>query len=146
MAQNKGAKKFYSCLDTGVVDEVPQSAQHVLAAKMAEIAGGTVVFYTMEDVYTLKTQEVIQSKLNEKPDVNGIIFYRVHQFFYAPEFSFNLMARIIKLGLEIHFARERISIRTLDELEADFSLLYAAQQIKARPMNYFDSLVDSYKA
>ncbi len=47
-------KAFYSVPDTASIAEVPQPVQHLANGAQASRLGGEVVFYTMEDRYTLR--------------------------------------------------------------------------------------------
>lgn len=137
-------KKFYSCLDNSSILAAPQPIQHQVIANYAQQLNGQVVFYTSEDHYTLRTQEVIQEKLKQNPKIDGIIFYRVSQFFYK-ELNFNLLKSILRSGYEVHFCRERISISTEAEAEALFPMLKTLQFVNSRDTThqYYWPLLDN---
>ncbi|GAB4169079.1 MAG: hypothetical protein OHK0024_04630 [Thalassobaculales bacterium] len=113
-------KHFYSILDTGCSRLVTQPIQHLVNADMAQRAGGKVVFYTAEDVDTLKEHTILRSKLHEKPPVDGFVFFRILQFGYGGQLDFRLIASILAAGYEMHFARERFSIPSLAALDQAF--------------------------
>ena len=135
-----GAKVFYSCLDTGFIAEVPQPIQHQAVAEMAKQVGGSVVFYTMEDHYTLRTHEVLLTRLNEKPDISGVIFFRIGQFSYSDEPRTDVMTLLLERGLELHFARERISIYNKADLDRIFPFLYLANRLHNPSVRFYDPL------
>ena len=148
MPDSRPAKTYYSNPDTASIKEVPQPVQHLAIANMAETVGGKIVFYTMEDFYTLATQEVIRQKLAPRPPATGVIFYRLSQFYNGrPTPNIALMREFISAGYEIHFARERISIRSLAELESLFPVIYATHHVENRDgkRDFFNALLDSAK-
>ncbi len=138
------SKKFYSSLDTGFTTQVPQAIQHIVVAKAAEEAGGVVVFYTMEDHYTLKSHEVILGRINDKPDISGIIFFRVAQFLYSGKFDFATLSKVLERGLEVHFAREKLSLHNQAELDEAFPFFYTLQETQSRNRAFFNSMLKDY--
>lgn len=125
-------KRFYSCLDAGFVSQLPQPVQHLANGDQAAKAGGKVIFYTAEDFESLKSQGVIRAKVEEKPEIEGIVFFRLYQFCYGGAPNFALMRRILSLGYELHFARENVSLPDLEALERFFPLLYSFAHLSAR--------------
>jgi hypothetical protein len=112
-------KRFYSCIDGGL--PVPQPIQHLAIHDKAAKAQGAVTFYGAEEVRVLRTQPFIKTKLEklkQKEEVDGVVFYTIHQFRYGDTLNFDLMRRILDMGLEIHFARERLSLLVPSEFEA----------------------------
>lgn len=116
-------KAYYSVPDTASVRDVPQPVQHLANAAWARALGGEVVFYTMEDHYTLHTHEVIRGKIAERPAIDGVIFYRLAQFFHDGVANVAAMRWILERGYAIAFARERIEIADAAALDAMFPLL-----------------------
>lgn len=125
-------KGFYSCPDTTIIRDTPQAIQHIVISNFAKYLGGEVTFYTMEDVFTVSSQEVILEKTKEKPDIDGIIFYRLAQFYFKRPPNLELMKTILNSGYGIYFARERISINGSKELDALFPLIYTAYYLEKR--------------
>ena len=117
-------KNFYSCLDYSCVDLVTQPLQHVCNGDMAKQNGGSISFYTIEGPDTLAGQDVIRAKIEEKPTVDGIVFFRLMQFLQGEKFDFDLLKKIIDLGYEVHFTREKLSIVDEHELNEQFETLY----------------------
>ena len=108
-------KSYYSCLDVKLT--TPQAEQHHWIKKMAQSNNGQVVFYGLEDFFVLKSQPFILNKLTRTPNLNGVIFFTLDQFCYDKDLNLALMINIIKNKFSIHFARENISITSLDELK-----------------------------
>lgn len=108
-------KSYYSCLDVKLT--TPQVEQHYWIKKIAQSNKGQVVFYGLEDFFVLKSQPFILNKLKRTPNLNGVIFFTLDQFCYDKDLNLTLMINIIKNKLTIHFARENISIISLDELK-----------------------------
>jgi|GEM_PF-3404859 len=143
MTTAQKTKKFYSCPDTASVREVPQPIQHQVNANRADQLDGRVAFYIMEEWYTLDSQEVIRSKVMEKPDVDGVIFFRLSQFYHSGKPNLELMRFILKSGYELHFSRERLAICTeqaLDEL-ASFILSCSYVDQRDRSREFINSLI-----
>jgi hypothetical protein len=114
---NTPRKAFYSCLDAGFIREAPQPLQHLAIGKMAEQAGGQIVYYTTEDGYTRATHEVILARLKTSSQVDGVVFFRLAQFACGGRVQAGIMRDLVEQNYELHFARERISIRTLAQAE-----------------------------
>lgn len=110
-------KTFYSCLDVASIREVPQPIQHLANNRMAEQAGGEIVFYLTEDGYTCATHEVILARLKTSSHVDGVVFFRLGQFARGGQIHAGVMRDLVQKNYELHFARERISIRTLAQAE-----------------------------
>ncbi|MBI3497172.1 MAG: hypothetical protein HY058_07700 [Proteobacteria bacterium] len=111
-------KKFFSVLDTGVMSLVTQPLQHTINVEMARRAGGKIMFYTGERFETLATHAVLKSKLGERPEIDGFVFFRLKQFNYGPDFNYEFLLDILEHGYETHFSRESFSLRSPAELDA----------------------------
>ena len=109
---------YYSCLDSFLT--TPQAEQHYWIKKMAETKNGQVVFYGAEEYFVSNFQPFILNKLKRTPNLNGVIFFTIDQFCYGVELNISLMIEIIKTGLSIHFAREKISILNNNQLERQY--------------------------
>ncbi len=106
--------------------------QHLVNAEMAKGLRGEIVYYTMEDPFTLGTQEVLISKVKEKPRVEGFIFFTLNQFSYSGSLHYRLMEWILGQGYELHFARERLSMKNSEELRTAFPLLFTQAYVGIR--------------
>jgi hypothetical protein len=125
-------KAFYSVPDTASVRDVPQPVQHLAIGAMAQRLGGEIVFYTMEDVYTVHTHEVVRGKLAEQPAIDGVVFYRLAQFFHDGIAAVATMHEFLERGYLLAFARERITIAGALELERLFPLLATCGRLDVR--------------
>ena len=123
-------KSFYSCIDAGLV--VPQPIQHLAIRDKAQKAGGLVTFYGSEESKTLKTQTFIKAKLQRSTGLDGVIFFSLHQFRYGPSFNFKLLRTILGLNLEVHFAREGVSILNAAQLDELFPFLISVDYTTRR--------------
>ncbi|MBM3531574.1 MAG: hypothetical protein FJX60_00890 [Alphaproteobacteria bacterium] len=110
-------KRFYSCLDVASIREIPQPLQHLANSAMAQQLGGQIVFYLTEDGYTAATHEVILARLKASSRIDGIIVLRLLQFGRGGHIQVSVMRDLIESGYELHFARERLSIRTLEQVD-----------------------------
>ncbi len=110
---------YYSVLDTGFTKLLPQAQQNLIARDYATSAlGGTVAFYWTEDVLTLKSMDLVRKNIHGPfKECKGLIFFRLWQFCYNGKFNYPLLIELLENNLEVHFAREKLSIRNLDELE-----------------------------
>jgi len=125
-------RRYYAVPDTSYVREVPQPLQHLANGDMAKRLGGEIVFYTMEDHYTLRSMEVILGKLADKPEIDGVVFFRLAQFFDAGRLQVDLIRRILDLGYSIAFARERLSIPDAAALRSMYPLIWSCAYLETR--------------
>ena len=116
-------KSFYSCIDAGFV--APSSLQHLAIREMAQKMGGKITFYGSEEAKTLRTQGFMRSKLQRLDGIDGICFFSFHQFRYGSKIDWELLKMILGRGLEIHFAREGLSLMSLKDLEDKYTFLYS---------------------
>jgi hypothetical protein len=133
-------KLFYSCIDVASIRAIPQPLQHLAIGKMAEQAGGKIIFYTAEDGYTRATHEVILARLRKSPSVHGVVFFRLAQFACGGRVQADIMRDLVKRNYELHFARERISIRTLAQAEDACRKLYVLDWTDRRGRMRLDPL------
>ena len=145
MAESK-PKTFYSCLDLTIGRIAPQAVQHLVIGQFAQQKGGTVTFYTGENVHSRDTHEVILGKVKERPKVDGFIFYRLYQFLsptHGP--ALEVMRTILDAGYELHCAMDKVSLLTPQDLDAFFPMLCATANAERRDpsRDFFDSLVHS---
>lgn len=124
--------EFYSYIDIAYVKHAPQPVQLLVNRAMAERLGGSIVFYFGEDVETVQNFAILQAKLRERPAVKGFIFFRLSQLLYGERINLEIVRTLIKSGYEVHFARENLSIRSIDDLKGKFSMLYTFDHIARR--------------
>jgi len=127
---------YYSLPDKALVKQVPQPLQHLAIAEMAAKRGGEIVHYTMEDPYTLATQEIFLSKVNEKPRVKGFIFFTLDQFSYSGELNLKLLENVLAQGYELNFAREKFTLASAQDLDREFPLLYTRAYVGRRDADH----------
>ncbi len=125
-------KNYYSWIDTAFVKYVPQPLQHLAANNHASKVGGKIVFYNAEDFETLSTHAVIKAKIEQKPEIDGIIFFTIKQFFNNGQLNFPFLKFILDNGYEIHFSRENVQIPNKETLNELFPLLYATHVVSQR--------------
>jgi hypothetical protein len=119
-------KTFLSILDSGCADIAPQNMQHLVIGDFARQLGGKVTFYTAEDFLTLSTQSVFKAKLSQKPEVDGMIFFRLQQFCYGGTLNYDILKQVLCEGYAVHLARERLSLTSLDDLIDKFDILFGS--------------------
>ncbi len=132
-------KNYYSCIDTKFVKYLPQPLQHLVVGDKATKLGGKIIFYTSEDFGTYDYHGIIRAKVEEKPQMDGIIFFSLSQFFNNGMLNIEFMEFLLDHEYEIHFARENISIQNKETLNKIFPMLYAQQYVYNRdePRSYW---------
>ena len=125
-------RSFYASLDTAFVKYCPQPMQHVVVADKARKLGGEISFYTMEDFNSLAFQGAMRAKIEERPPVEGMVYFTLRQFCYGDRLDLDFMKFILNSGFEVHFAREDISIENLSTLDDAFPMLYSAEHLWRR--------------
>jgi hypothetical protein len=116
-------KSFYSCIDSTLI--VPQPVQHLVIRDYATKVGGSIVFYGAEEAKTRESQAFVRAKLKRTPGIDGVCFFTFHQFRYGQQLNIDLLQYILSLNLEIHFAREALSINSIEELDRAFAFIYS---------------------
>ena len=107
-------KKIYSCIDIGSMNQISQSIQQRIIKLFASQNNCKIIFVTNEDIKSIKTQFFFQSKLNEKPKVDGFIFFSLQQFCYDG-LNINLIKKILRLKYDLYFAKEELVLNYKDK-------------------------------
>jgi len=123
-------KSFYSCIDAFL--SAPQPEQHLVIREKAKKEGGGITFYGAEEYRSAPVQSFIVPKLKRTAGLEGVVFFTLNQFRYGEKLNVKLMREILDLGLEMHFAREDISLRSREELERWLSFLLVVDYTKRR--------------
>jgi hypothetical protein len=123
-------KTFYSCIDATI--SAPQPEQHLMIREKAKREGGAITFYGAEEYQAVASQPFIQWKLARTPGLDGVVFFTIHQFRRSGELNFPLLRALLGGGLEVHFARENLSYRTLTELNEAMPLLLVVDYVERR--------------
>jgi len=108
-------KSFYSCIDT--LFEGSNAEQHKIINAMAKKEDGKIIFYGSEDYFVANSQPFILPKLMRTKNIDGVIFLTLNQFCYGDYINLNLLISILKLEISVHFARESITIKNLNDLK-----------------------------
>lgn len=106
-------KKIYSCIDIGSMNQISQSIQQRIIKLFASQNNCKIIFVTNEDIKSIKTQFFFQSKLNEKPKVDGFIFFSLQQFCYDG-LNIKLIKKILRLKYDLYFAKEELVLNHKD--------------------------------
>ena len=123
-------KSFYSCIDAFL--SAPQPEQHLVIREKAKKEGGGITFYGAEEYRSAPVQSFILPKLKRTAGLEGVVFFTLNQFRYADKLNVKLMREILDLGMEMHFAREDISLRKPEDLERWLSFLLVVDFTKRR--------------
>jgi hypothetical protein len=108
-------KSFYSCIDTFF--EGTNAEQHNIINTMAKRENGKIIFYGAEDYFVADSQPFILPKLKRTKNIEGVIFFTLNQFCYGNYINLSLLVNILKLEISVHFAREDITIKNLNDLK-----------------------------
>ena len=108
-------KSFYSCIDTFF--EGTNAEQHDVINNMAKKENGKIIFYGAEDYFVADSQPFILPKLMRTKNIDGVIFFTLNQFCYSDSINLKLLVNILKLEISVHFAREAITIKNLNDLK-----------------------------
>lgn len=123
-------KTFYSMIDGRLTS--PQPEQHEFLQKKARKEGGEIVFYGAEEYRCFRDQPFILNKLRRTPGVTDVVFFTFEQFCYGDKLNLKLMKEIISSGYGLHFAREDLSLNSLqdivDNLPVFLAYFYACKQ------------------
>tara|TARA_Y100000389_G_scaffold202556_1_gene248174 strand:- start:2175 stop:2570 length:396 start_codon:yes stop_codon:yes gene_type:complete len=103
-------KRLYAYIDIGCMDKISQSIQLRIIKLFAAENNSKIVFLTNEDINSIKTQIVFQSKLKESPKVDGFIFFSIDQLCYD-NFNISLLNKIFKKKYDLYFAKEEFIIK-----------------------------------
>ena len=123
-------KTFYSCIDASI--PAPQPEQHLMIREKARREGGSITFYGAEEYQAVATQPFIRWKLARTPGLDGVVFFTIHQFRRGSSLNYRLLRTLIDEGRELHFARENLSYRSLDELKEATPLLLVVDYVERR--------------
>lgn len=123
-------KAFYASLDLGCSALVTQALQHMAIGATAAAQGGRVTYYLTESPETLVHQTFLRLKLKEAIPIDGLIFFRLQQFLYGGAIDHRLLADILGRGIEVHFAREGLSLRTPADLDAAYPVLHTTELLR----------------
>lgn len=116
-------KKFYSFLDASLIEHCPQPLQHLANSNMAAKNQGLITFYGAEDIITVKDSKVLKAQLSKDSDLEGIVFFSINQFRFDGILKLELIREVLNKNLEIHFSRENLSIKNIQDLEQQLPLL-----------------------
>lgn len=123
---SKTTKSFYSCIDTFYL--TPSAEQHNIINAEAKRENGKIIFYGSEDYFVAASQPFILPKLKRTKNIDGVIFFTLNQFCYGESFNFKLLIDILKLKISVHFARECLSIKNLNDFKVKYVDLLAYYQ------------------
>jgi len=108
---------YVSYFDVGSLDKTPQNLQHQFLNSYTSKINGHLHFYTNEDFNSLDSQIVMRSKINEKLNIKGFVFYSMFQLCYGKAPNLDLIEEAIKLKYEIHFAIEGLVVNSKNSLD-----------------------------
>lgn len=105
---------LYSCIDIGCMKYISQSIQQRIINLFASKNYAQITFVTNEDIDSIETQIIFKSKLEDKPKVNGFIFFSIDQFCYGG-INLELLKKILYQNYDLYFAKEQIILKYKDK-------------------------------
>lgn len=89
----------------------------------------------MENTLTVKTNEVLLSKIETNPNIEGFIFLTIDQLFKNFSSGIKIVGQILSNKWEVHFAMENISVTTEAQLEEIIPLIWIVSFTNKRDLN-----------
>ena len=123
-------KSFYSCIDATL--PAPQPEQHLVIREKARKEGAAITFYGAEEYRSAGVQSFILPKLRRTAGLDGVVFFTLHQFRYSDKLNVGLMRDVLDMRLELHFAREDMSLRSPADLDQWLPFLLVVDYTKRR--------------
>ena len=136
-------KLFYSCLDSSL--SAPQPEQHLLCNHKAKNEKWKIVFYGTEEFRVLKHQPFILNKLKRTPNIEGVIFFTINQFFYGNKPNLALMKNILENNFMISFARENLNINSVKDFKIKLPLILSYYNSMKRNKKNFANEILKFK-
>jgi hypothetical protein len=85
--------------------------------RMANRCGGKITYSTSEDCSLRNSQAWIEERVDRISDVDGLVYFTVEQFYCGGGFNIQLLRRFLSKRIEVHFSRENLSFRNIEDLE-----------------------------
>ena len=111
-------KKYFAFLDVLITEIVTQKIQTVIMNQYLNKYNSEISFYSTEEHNSYKTLNSLESKLNERPKINGFIFYSFLQFCYSERINFKILKKILK-NYDCFFVREDLRFTCIKDLSSN---------------------------
>ena len=144
---NKKAKKNLSnevfCYpDTLLNRFIPQAWQIFIMKSFISNYKKKISFYTGESHKTFKKMKLFNQKINEKPKLNGFVFFSFLQFCYDKKNKLKIIEKCSDKNYTIYLAREKIVLRNkLEYKKKKMNFIYFTRTNK----NLIQSILENFK-
>ena len=144
---NKNTKKNLSnevfCYpDTLLNRFIPQAWQIFIMKSFISNYKKKISFYTGESHKTFKKMKLFNQKINEKPKLNGFVFFSFLQFCYDKKNNIKIIEKCLDKNYTIYLAREKIVLRNkLEYKKKKMDFIYFTKTNK----NLIQSILENFK-
>ena len=108
-------KKYFAFLDIIITEIIPQRIQTQVINNHLKKYKSEISFYSTEEHSTYKKLSALVTKINEKPKIEGFVFYSFLQFCYDKKINFKLLKRILK-NYNCIFVRENLKFAKIEDI------------------------------
>ena len=110
-------KKFLALLDVSLIEIISQKSQYELMQYQLNKKNLLLANYINEDPNDIASCKEILRKINEKLDIQGIVFFSLLQLCYGSKIKLNIIEECLKKKYEIFFVRENIHIKNFNNFK-----------------------------
>lgn len=132
-------KKFLALLDVSLIEIISQKSQYELMQYQLNKKNLLLASYINEDPSDIASCKEILRKINEKLNIQGIVFFSLLQLCYGSKIKLNIIKESLKKKYEVFFVRENIHIKNFNnfkKIEKDLLLFKANNSILLDKIKY----------
>jgi len=132
-------KKFLALLDVSLIEIISQKSQYELMQYQLNKKNLLLASYINEDPSDIASCKEILRKINEKLNIQGIVFFSLLQLCYGSKIKLNIIKESLKNKYEIFFVRENIHIKNFNnfkKIEKDLLLFKANNSVLLDKIKY----------
>ena len=79
-------KEYLAFTDLTITEIISQKNQMKLMKNYLNEHNADIVFYSTEGHRTIESMRILENKIGENPNIDGIVFYSILQFSYSGKF------------------------------------------------------------
>ena len=132
-------KKFLALLDVSLIEIISQKSQYELMQYQLNKKNLLLASYINEDPSDIASCKEILRKINEKLNIQGIVFFSLLQLCYGSKIKLNIIKESLKKKYEVFFVRENIHIKNFNnfkKIEKDLLLFKANNSVLLDKIKY----------
>ena len=132
-------KKFLALLDVSLIEIISQKSQYELMQYQLNKKNLLLANYINEDPNDIASCKEILRKINEKLNIQGIVFFSLLQLCYGSKIKLNIIKESLKKKYEVFFVRENIHIKNFNnfkKIEKDLLLFKANNSVLLDKIKY----------